>query len=315
MNIVEDIVKPEDCVFAFGIPTSKEDFLKDQNSENKDFARTVKGNWLQYKTGVVNILRAVEPIIRDLGVRIIHRLTFRDFAGLFKDRKAKIILLFTHWKDEPNRTVFSKQEYLGFLKKHADFLEFVPHERALLEWIKTNCNQLDSLAGIKLSGQKGQEEAPIVRVKQQEIEADYDQIVFDYLREISADTYLELLRHSTTSEVEFYDGLKSIYEIVCQIPARYQGFLDLNVCQCDDLTMALRKCRPACHFKFKRDDPEEDEDAGVKPDSMLLFYLIFFKHLASRNLSYLQAFKEVFAAFIKLSKRKGGKLEAFKKYL
>lgn len=39
LGISDRIVKPHNCVVVFGIPTSKEDFLRDQNHPNKEFAK------------------------------------------------------------------------------------------------------------------------------------------------------------------------------------------------------------------------------------------------------------------------------------
>ena len=37
--ISEKIIKPEQCVLSFGMPTTKQDFFTDLKSPNKDFAK------------------------------------------------------------------------------------------------------------------------------------------------------------------------------------------------------------------------------------------------------------------------------------
>jgi hypothetical protein len=70
-NILDKIIKPGDCILAFGVPTLKDDFYNDLESENKDFAKTIASGWPQYKTTIIKVIHKVEPVMKELGVNII----------------------------------------------------------------------------------------------------------------------------------------------------------------------------------------------------------------------------------------------------
>jgi hypothetical protein len=295
-GVLDEIIKPGDCTLAFGIPLSQDEFMADCESEDKDFFKTFDV-WKCYEHLFISHFREIEPVLLDLGVTVIHRLTLNDFGHLFKNSKAKIIILFTHWKEEKNHTCFKQQDYLEFLERHPAFLETVQHSRELLEWLLVNCNRLKSLIKVKLSKRKKGKPKSLVEIKGGEIHANYKEIVRRYLKEIEVETYVELLRNTFTSKVEFYDGLKGLYDIIQQVPANFHGLLDLTVCRCQDLTTALKKCRPHCYFKYKIDMFEEKNGDKVLADMMLHFYKILFKHLNRTQLTYFEAYREVIEGF------------------
>jgi hypothetical protein len=302
-SILRSIVKPADCILAFGIPTSREDFLKDLESENKDFAGTIPGKWPQYEVAVMRVLQEFLPAMRDLGVHIVHRLTIRDFGNLFRESSVKAIVLFTHWKEVSNHTCFTQKEYLEFLEGHPDFLKWVSHSPELLAWVGDRSEHLKSLVESRQAELKAVEKPPLVVLRDGEIHADYDKIVDSHLKDLEVETYLEMLKHSRTSEIEFFDGMHRLYDIVMQIPTEFYGILDLNVCQCQDLVYAVKKSRPYCHVRFMIDRPKACRMEGVRPDFMLYFYWVFFNHLKRKSLPYLEALQEVVAAFYEIFKK------------
>jgi hypothetical protein len=98
VSISKKIIKPENCVLAFGIPTSKEVFFNAQNHPNKDFAKKFKGIWAKYDLEIVSNIQKIDPILSELGATVVHNLTLDDFGNLFHNQKYDVIILFSHWK-------------------------------------------------------------------------------------------------------------------------------------------------------------------------------------------------------------------------
>jgi hypothetical protein len=295
-SVLDEIIKPVDCILAFGIPLSKDEFMADCESGDKDFFKKFDVCNC-YEHLFISHFREIEPVLSDLGVTVIHHLTLNDFGHLFKNSKAKIIILFTHWKEEKNHTCFKQQDYLEFLDRHPAFLDYTVHRPDLLSWLLKRNNSLKSLVEAKLEKQKKHKNMPLIGIKGNEIYGDYDEIIRRHLSEMEEGTYVELLRNTFTSKVEFFDGLKGLYDIIQQVPTNFHGLLDLTVCRCQDLTTALKKCRPHCYFKYKINMFDEKNGDKVLADMMLHFYKILFKHLNRSRLTYFEAYREVIKGF------------------
>lgn len=97
--VTRRIVKPSNCAFVFGIPTSQEGFRMAEQSNNADFAKGFAGGWAQYYLQFVRDLESVEPLLRKWGVVVIHNATFGDFAKVFSGR-FDVVILFSHWDDD-----------------------------------------------------------------------------------------------------------------------------------------------------------------------------------------------------------------------
>ncbi len=89
------IVKPENCVLAFGIPTSKAAFFSDLKRLEKDFAKRFV--WSRYYVQFIQELEEVTPLLKDLGVTIVTDLKLQDYGKLFQ--KYGVVILFSHWKE------------------------------------------------------------------------------------------------------------------------------------------------------------------------------------------------------------------------
>jgi hypothetical protein len=88
-------LRPSDCVLAFGIPTSEDEFWEAQGDSHRDF---VKGQvWEKYDFQFVSHLRKVEPRLLKLGLKVVHKLTLRDFGRLLRDPSNTVVILFSHW--------------------------------------------------------------------------------------------------------------------------------------------------------------------------------------------------------------------------
>lgn len=95
-SISKKIIKPENCIMAFGIPVSKKRFKDHQLSNKADFAKRFI-NWSQYHHQFVSNIEKVIPAIIQLGVSIEPELRLKDFEHLFNKNKIDVVILFSHW--------------------------------------------------------------------------------------------------------------------------------------------------------------------------------------------------------------------------
>jgi hypothetical protein len=99
-SLSKQIVKPRDCVLAFGIPTTRTAFDRALNDPgNRDFIVNRSRDWKKYECEVISEIENTEPNIRALGVRVVHDLTIDLLGQLFEDRAATVIVLFCHSHD------------------------------------------------------------------------------------------------------------------------------------------------------------------------------------------------------------------------
>lgn len=99
LPISRRIVKPSNCAFAIGLPTSRDEFRKALESERADFAKRFLGGWAQYYGQFVTDLVEMESRLRNWGVCIIHNASLTDFAELFA-RPFDVVILFSHWSGD-----------------------------------------------------------------------------------------------------------------------------------------------------------------------------------------------------------------------
>lgn len=97
-NILEQIIKPQDCVIAFGIPMSREAYNnKTKSTRESDFLNRFP--WHDYESIIVNYYDQTIALLdgrEDYDLRIIHRTTFNEFVELFRSER-RVIILFSHW--------------------------------------------------------------------------------------------------------------------------------------------------------------------------------------------------------------------------
>lgn len=93
-------MKPSECVLAFGIPTSEEEFWEAKEDPTRDFVSNCCPVWQVYKCDVVAHLEEVTPYLKGLGVKIIYGLKLSDLRRLLTDNSNKVVILFSHWRDD-----------------------------------------------------------------------------------------------------------------------------------------------------------------------------------------------------------------------
>ncbi|MEK6280194.1 MAG: hypothetical protein AABN95_07540 [Acidobacteriota bacterium] len=95
--ISQRIVKPENCVIAFGIPTCAPAFQRHLTLK-RDFA----SNYMllqRYSLYVISVFDKLKPALLDLGVQIQTDVTLKQFGDLF-DGKFDVVILFAHWLND-----------------------------------------------------------------------------------------------------------------------------------------------------------------------------------------------------------------------
>jgi len=93
--ISERIVRPQECVIAFAIPTSDETF-KNHLRLKRDFASMYR-NPGRYREHVARVYQSVEPAFRKLGVQVREEVTLQQFGQLFSG-EFDVVILFAHWR-------------------------------------------------------------------------------------------------------------------------------------------------------------------------------------------------------------------------
>ena len=94
------IIKPENCLLGFGIPTNKDDFYEDQRHPAKRFAKYFNGVWAKYDCQIVRCINKIEPKIVEYGATIVHRLSLQKFGEMLSSNKFDVVVLFSHWEDD-----------------------------------------------------------------------------------------------------------------------------------------------------------------------------------------------------------------------
>ena len=120
--ISKQVIKPSNCVFAFGIPTTKDDFYHDywNSSNGKDFISGSQITWNKYNYEIVSFIEDFEKTVKAIGLNIKHQLTLQEFGSLFLLTDIYAIVLFSHWKDD-------QVEFFDGLKSIDSILEVIPN--------------------------------------------------------------------------------------------------------------------------------------------------------------------------------------------
>lgn len=102
---VKQIVKPRDCVLAYALPRSRQDYVNDLAAgESKDLVRgierslMVNSDMLGWDLKFADQARVAEVTLKrisHLGCRVIYDVKLGDISGLFVD--ASVVTLFAHW--------------------------------------------------------------------------------------------------------------------------------------------------------------------------------------------------------------------------
>ncbi len=126
LGITNEIIKPNDCVFAFGIPTSKSSFMNDPFIQEKDFTKVYFGetlheyDWIKYSEIVLGNIEDIVTCFSKLKVTIFYDLTLNNFHDLFSN-DFKVIILFSHWTE-------TKIEFYDGLYGEREIIPIIPED-------------------------------------------------------------------------------------------------------------------------------------------------------------------------------------------
>jgi len=96
----EDVVKPSQCIFAIGLPTSRAAFERDRRSELKDFVPKRLPSWLRYTHEIILPFRHYLPHYRKLGVQVVEEVDETTLRSLFSENSHAVLILFSHFTDQ-----------------------------------------------------------------------------------------------------------------------------------------------------------------------------------------------------------------------
>lgn len=99
--VTQKMTKPRDCVLAFGIPTTREEFFHAlREPQGRDFAPNCWQSWQDYHYQVASFMERLLPPLEALGLTIVRGLTLQDCGKLLRCTQYSVIILFSHWRDD-----------------------------------------------------------------------------------------------------------------------------------------------------------------------------------------------------------------------
>lgn len=108
---------------------------------------------------------------------------------------------------------------------------------------------------------------------------------------------LILVAHWHEEQVEFFDGLSALPEIVAAVPASFDGIIDLSVCNSESLARALRKARPNL-------GPIRYSGGSVVYAFWLTFYSALLHKIAATSMNYWDAYESTMRDVLKVARQK-----------
>jgi hypothetical protein len=305
-------VGPCDCALAVAIPLTRQQFLHDlSQSGEKGFAKYVKtasfqpGTSDEYYWEVVYgpIARAAERICANaerLGVTVNRATRLADIFTLLG--KFKVVTLVTHWR-------FMKLRPIDVLDP-VGLLSALRAPRTLVgQAVQRSFRELRSelLDEDVLCESQEQLRVSTVEVLNEIIGAAHGlyqpvEHIGDHKDKVqlavglSHSRPLERLTRAALElsfagqiesgkAVEFVDGMKTISEVIQQIPITFTGLLDLTICNSVILGEAIKNYRPDCLVAVNRYPAELHVRLGIYALTILL--------LSTRQMSYMDALGRV----------------------
>jgi len=297
---------------VLAIPLTREQFLQDlRQSSDKDFAKHVKSSSFQPGTSDEYYWEMVyEPIARltesicakaeSLGVTVNRAAQLADLVTLL--REFKVVTLVTHWRFmrfRPTdvldpvgflsavrrpRTLVEHAVQRGFKEFHRELLDegvlYGSPEHLRVRMVEV-LNEIIAVAHRLYQPDKGIGE---VDDNAQPEAGLSDSRSLDRLTRAALE--LSFPREIASGKaVEFVDGMKTISEIVDQIPITFTGLLDLTICNSVILGEAIKNSRPECLVAVNRYPAELHVRLGMYRLTILM--------LSRRHMSYMDALSRV----------------------
>jgi len=118
------VIRPEQCVIAFGIPLTETGFRADLARDDKDFAKQFQ-YWGRYHSEIASTVERLEPVLRGLGVQVVRDVPLNEFGQLFRKPEFRVVTLFSHWQ-KADGVQEASVEFADGLKKVSSIVDEVP---------------------------------------------------------------------------------------------------------------------------------------------------------------------------------------------
>lgn len=274
LEIKDEPVTPCKCALAITIPTECGNFLADFDRKNKDFVHSYKkereeeGASNQYYWNLYeSTAKLVEKICKDLdrmGVEVKINATLSDFRDLLE--KYRVVSLVTHssFRSLDLREVICPKRLLKRLLSPKDRLEeiissiFREKSKQLL-----NSSFLDSqFTDVELSEKLLYVVNSIIdeahslynKNSKNKIESNGNNSREQILIRPTRVTFEELYAEEITPGycIEFSDRLYTVREVINSVPLKFNGIIDLTICNSVLISEVIKKYRPDCLIAVNR---------------------------------------------------------------
>lgn len=99
--VTRRVVKPRDCVIAFGIPTTREAFSRALlTPQGRDFVPNCCPDWQDYYFQIGSYVDRIVPSVEALGATVVRDLPLKGFGELLRGGRHSVVILFSHWCGE-----------------------------------------------------------------------------------------------------------------------------------------------------------------------------------------------------------------------
>ena len=231
-DALETPVSPRDCTLLVAIPLDRETFLADLTRQDKDFAKTYADEtpnlndlalWERYEP-YAEITRYVCASVRRRGVTVVERATFADFCAALSSNQ-KVITLVAHWRSarfraEDIQCPDQVREYLGNIAAAAGL-----DVSSLFSDIRNRKKLADTL-NLLLDWPNDKFENALPDSSGESAGRQYKW----HTARLALEHRLGAAVKGGAS-VEFYEGFKTITDILAGFSPDFTGLLDLSVCQ------------------------------------------------------------------------------------
>jgi hypothetical protein len=286
-QIVENIVKPKDCLLVIGIPLTIDDFLKDIKENNyKDFAKSVQRGFKlnetqlieKYKNFIILFNKNIEEI-RDLGGNVI---TDFSLSELNKIPNYKVFTLVSHWR--------SSRILISDIKNSEKIKDIIIENPLIFNELSnhlktTNSFSLSELLIFELNNLlKDKNLYKNVYSPYNDNEFQYPDIYTEYLNR----NFLDMVFQGNIGKgncIELFDKIHSIDSFVKSIPNNFTNLFDLSICNSIMLQDEIKRQHNNCTVFASKDT--------VRLDYKIIFYKGIIKKLKQKEMSYINAYFEL----------------------
>jgi hypothetical protein len=295
---VEPRVTPAECALAVALPLTRDEFIRDATSPDKDFVKSVvhgsgrdlKAAWDElYRPKVVDLCMRVMERSRALGATVVTRVTTASLRALLA--RFPVVSLFAHSLSPPVHPVdvvqpraildsLGKGEVVVARQLRDTFVgqTWARDEESLRRQIAMRLEELLEkarawYASTVRADDRGRPEPYLNRV-------------------MLEDCFGPAMRRAPLLELS--DGIKTMDELSCALPPGFAGVLDLAACNSVALGEAVKARQPACLVI--------ENMFLARVDVRLVRYALVLNHLARRPAQYTEALTEITRTLIASSR-------------